>query len=1146
MRSTRLFQRPGLVKALLIAILCCSTHQWATSQINISTPKATLGQVINQIKSQTKYQFFYDDRLSGISVDAVDVKDVSLKELLDKVLKGKNITYKIEDNIVYLSSNDRSDDAYSSEQKRTATGTVVDESGEPLIGATVLIKGTTAGVITDMDGKFTLTNIPGSAKTLVISYVGMKTKEITISSKPVKVILESDAKNLEEVVVVAFGKSKKSAFTGSAGVVKAEKIVERQVSNPISALAGKVAGVQMTEGGSPTSTPTLRIRGISSINASNDPLVVVDGMPYDGYWYDINPSDVESITVLKDAASNALYGARGANGVIMITTKTAKIGKATITFDSKWGVNTDAKKDYDYIKNPGEYYEAYYLGLYNYYKRAKGLSAYDAHLQANNTMGLEGNEGGLAYIIYNVPDGQYLIGENGKLTPNATLGNIVNYNGKEYLLTPDSWKDEGLRNGLRQEYNLNLSGGTEKFQFYGSLGYMKNEGICYGSDLTRYSSRMKADYQALDWLKVGGNMTYTHTETNGLSGAFGVAHGIAPIYPVYVRDGQGNIMTDKNGKVYDYGDGVNAGLTRPTYKKSNAIQSDLLDVSYNNSNSFNVQGYADISFLKDFKLTLNASVFDTENRSSSVGNSFYGYNTSLGGSVSISHYRTYTLNFQQLLNYNKTIDAHSLSVLLGHEYYKFVQTTLTGAKRNMFSYFGNHELAGAIVKNDMNSYDSRSNTEGYFFRVQYDYDTKYFLSGSFRRDGSSKFHPDHRWGNFWSLGGAWIINKENWYNVDWLNMLKAKMSYGEQGNDGIGNYLYTDYYYIGSIDNEISLTFANKGNKKITWETNGNFNAGVEFELFKSRLSGSIEYFRRKTNDMLFYFSVPVSLGYSGYWDNVGDMVNNGLEIDLNTTILNTKKFKWDVNLNMTYYKNKVTYLPEDKKSTTMDGYPGYISGEKYIAEGLPLNTWRLKKYAGVSNDGIPMWYYDNENGERQTTTNYDEADYYLCGNAMPKVYGGFGTTLSYAGVDLNVNFAYSIGGKSYDSGYSGLMTAPYADATGKNIHKDALKGWSETNPTSDIPRWQYGDLYTAAGSDRWLTNASTLTLQNINLGYTLPTRLTKALLINKVRLYMACDNVFYWSKRKGFDPRTSFDGSTSAGDYSQMRTISGGINIQF
>ena len=511
---------------------------------------------------------------------------------------------------------------------------------------------------------------------------------------------------------------------------------------------------------------------------------------------------------------------------------------------------------------------------------------------------------------------------------------------------------------------------------------MKNEGICYGSDLTRYSSRMKADYQALDWLKVGGNMTYTHTETNGLSGAFGVAHGIAPIYPVYVRDGQGNIMTDKNGKVYDYGDGVNAGLTRPTYKKSNAIQSDLLDVSYNNSNSFNVQGYADISFLKDFKLTLNASVFDTENRSSSVGNSFYGYNTSLGGSVSISHYRTYTLNFQQLLNYNKTIDAHSLSVLLGHEYYKFVQTTLTGAKRNMFSYFGNHELAGAIVKNDMNSYDSRSNTEGYFFRVQYDYDTKYFLSGSFRRDGSSKFHPDHRWGNFWSLGGAWIINKENWYNVDWLNMLKAKMSYGEQGNDGIGNYLYTDYYYIGSIDNEISLTFANKGNKKITWETNGNFNAGVEFELFKSRLSGSIEYFRRKTNDMLFYFSVPVSLGYSGYWDNVGDMVNNGLEIDLNTTILNTKKFKWDVNLNMTYYKNKVTYLPEDKKSTTMDGYPGYISGEKYIAEGLPLNTWRLKKYAGVSNDGIPMWYYDNENGERQTTTNYDEADYYLCGNA--------------------------------------------------------------------------------------------------------------------------------------------------------------------
>lgn len=1146
MRSTCLFQRPGLVKALLIAVLCCTTHQWAISQINVSTGKTTLGQVINQIKSQTKYQFFYDDRLSGLSVDAVRVKDVSLKELLNKVLKGKDISYKIEDNIVYLSSNDNAGQAGPSHQKTTATGTVVDETGEPLIGATVLIKGTTTGIITDIDGKFTLNNIPGSAKALVISYVGMKPKEIAITPKPVKVVLESDAKNLDEVVVVAFGKSKKSAFTGSAGVVKAEKITERQVSNPISALAGKVAGVQMTEGGSPTSTPTLRIRGFSSINASNNPLVVVDGMPYDGYWYDINPADVESITVLKDAASNALYGARGANGVIMVTTKTAKAGKATITFDSKWGVNTDAKQDYDYIKNPGEYYEVYYRGLYNYYKRSKGLSAYDAHRQANSTIGLEGNEGGLAYIVYNVPEGQYLIGESGKLNPNASLGNVVSYNGKEYLLTPDSWRDEGLRNALRQEYNLNINGGTDKFQFYGSLGYMSNEGICYGSDLTRYSSRMKADYQALNWLKVGGNMTYTHTESDGQSGAFGVSHEIAPIYPLFVRDGQGNIMTDKNGKMYDYGDGVNAGITRPTYKKGNAIQSDLLDVSYNNSNSFNVQGYADISFLKDFKLTLNASAFDTENRTTSTNNPFYGFYTTYEGAVSISHYRTYTLNFQQLLNYNKTINAHSLSVLLGHEYYKYVQTTLTASKRKMFSYFGNQELAGAIVKNGMDSYDSRSNTEGYFLRAQYDYDTKYFFSGSFRRDGSSKFHPDHRWGNFWSLGGAWIISKENWYKVDWLNMLKVKMSYGEQGNDGIGNYLYTDYYYIGSIDNEISLTFANKGNKNITWETNGNFNAGVEFELFKSRLNGSVEYFRRKTHNMLFYFSVPVSLGYSGYYDNVGDMMNNGVEIDLNANIIHTPKIKWDVNLNMTYYKNKVTYLPEDKKSTSMDGYPGYISGSNFIAEGLPLNTWRLKKYAGVSDNGNPMWFYEDENGKTQKTTKYDEADYYLCDNAMPKVYGGFGTSLSYAGVDLNVNFAYSIGGKSYDSGYSGLMTSPYADATGKNIHKDVLKSWSETNTTSDIPRWQYGDLYTGVSSDRWLTNASSLTLQNINLGYTLPAHLTKPLLINKVRLYMACDNVFYWSRRKGFDPRSSFDGSTSATGYSQMRTISGGINIQF
>lgn len=1032
-------------------------------------------------------------------------------------------------------------------QVTSVSGTVTStEDGEPVVGASVIVKGTKTGTVTNLDGEFQLSSIPKGAKTLVISSLGMDAREVPIKSV-VKVSLSPSSQALGEVMVVAFGKQKREAFTGSAGVIKSDDIAARQVSSPLDAISGKVAGVQMVESNDPAGDPTILVRGVSSINAGTSPLIILDGLPYPGYYSDINPADVESVTVLKDAASTALYGARGANGVIMITTKAASRGKAVITVNAKWGANSNARVDYNTIDNPAQYYEAYYAARYNYFRNS-GMDAYAAYVQANNTLGASVDAGGLGYIGYSVPDGQYLIGTNGKLNPQATLGNRFSYNGQDYTIQPDDWKKEGTRTGLRQEYSVNLTGGSDQFQALASLGYLRNEGLSYGSDYKRYTARAKMDYQARPWLRVGANMSYAHNETDNETEIFSYYPIIAPIYPVYVRDGNGNIMTDSNGRVYDYGDGTVWGLTRPFSPSYSPIQTDRLDLYNNNSNAFGLQGYADISFLKDFKLTVNGSVYDTENRFQSANNPFYGYVGQIGGYVSSYHYRTYSLNSQQLLNWNKTFGKHTISAMIGHEYTRESNYTTGASRSGIIDFQNNKELEGAITEAGNEGYSSVYNIEGYMFRVNYDYDSKYFGSASFRRDGSSRFDPDHRWGNFWSLGGAWIISKEAWYDIPWMNMLKFKASYGQQGNDEIGDYRYTNFYDIVNNNGLGAVSFYSKGNKDITWETNSNFNTGFEFELFKSRLRGGIEYYYRKTSDMLLWFTSPLSIGYSGYYDNVGDLVNKGVELTLEGDVIRTKNVTWSLNLNLSHNHNEVTSLPAENKTASIEGHDGFISSDGYriYAEGLPIYAWYLKRYAGVSSDGQSQWYYKDADGNLQTTTNYDTGDYFLCDDPNPDVYGGFGTSLRAYGFDFAASFIYSIGGKCYDGGYQTLMTVPYAGNIGYALHQDILDAWSTDNPTSNIPRLQYNDTYAAAASDRFLKDASSLTFKTLTLGYTFPARLVQRIGLSSLRVFATCDNVAYWTHRRGFDPRTTLSGSAVYTGYPPMRTISGGITVKF
>ena len=1050
-------------------------------------------------------------------------------------------------------------------QKLNVRGTVIDENKEAVIGASVLIKGSNIGTKTDIYGQFLLDGVKSGSE-LVISYVGMKTKTVQARSS-LSIVLENDDQILDEVMVVAFGEQKKSSFTGSAGVVDSKKLEQRQVTNVMEALQGNVAGLQAySHSGAPDAAPEFRIRGISSINAGKAPLIVLDGAPYDGDWNSINPSDVASVTVLKDAASNALYGARGANGVIIVTTKKGEKARTSITLDVKLGTSSRASKRYETIDDPAQYIETNYKALYNNYIN-QGQTIASAHANANKTLTESSQNGGLGYVPYAVPAGQYLVGDNGKLNPSATLGNRVYNDGQVYTIMPDDWIDEAYRNATRQEYNLSINGGGDNGTFFVSLGYLNADGIAVGSDYERYTSRLKATYQATKWLNVGGNVSFARSTTNngadvsdtedsGANNIYSQIIMMGPIYPVYLRDGEGNILRNENGIVGDFGDGqvMGSDMVRPYLTQVNGIAEASMNTNKWVITNFSLNGFADFDIWDGLKATVNANIYSYQEKYTSTQQPFYGFGHMSYPSGYVYKYNSsiFTQNYQQLLKYNKRFGKHNVSLLAGHESYKSNTDYLYADRKNMFSYWGNQELNGATTYLSNGGYKVDYNTEGWIFRGLYDFDGKYFGQVSYRRDASSRFHPDHRWGNFYSFGGAWIITKEEWMkDVKWLNELKLKASFGQNGNDNIGDFLYTDLYNINKGDgNDITLTLSSIGNEDITWETITNINLGVEFQMFNNRLRGSVEYFYRKTTDMLSWVTVPLELGYSGSYYNVGDMSNKGVEMELSGEPIVTKNFRWTVGANLTAYKNEVLKLNDSNKFNTLDGHPGYTSGSYFYGEGLPMYTWRLRKYAGVNENGESMWYKHADDGSLTTTTDPTsitlDKDFFDCGTALPDFYGGFNTGISAYGIDLNVSFAYSVGGKVMDWTYMQLMQNPQSGLTGMAMHQDLLNAWSADNTTSNVPRLCYNDQYANYTSDRFLTDGSWLALQNITLGYNLPKKWMNSLGINGIHIAVSGENLTYWSKRKGLDPRLNASGSISATKYAPARTITGSISVKF
>ena len=1054
-------------------------------------------------------------------------------------------------------------------QEITVSGTVIDSSdGEPVPYASVHLEGTMTGTSTDGDGNYSL-RLPHGGN-LVFSSIGYITvKEAVNGTMVLNIVLEPDTEHLEETIVVAYGTATKSSFTGSASMIGTEAIEARVSTDVTAALAGTTPGVQIiSSSGDPASGGgSIRIRGIGSMSASNAPLYIVDGMPYDGSISDINPSDVESMSVLKDASASAIYGARGANGVVLITTKRASgASDSKIRFDARWGSNSRLIPQYDVITDPALYYETHYRMMYNSQVYA-GKSPSEAYAYADANL-FNQNNGGLGYQVYTIPAGEKFIGEDFKLNPSAVLG----YSDGEYYYIPDDWYGLTFRDSFRQEYNLSVSGSKDKLNYYGSIGYLNDGGIVSNSDYQRYTARMNVDYQAKPWMKVTSSMSYAHSDSQtasysstygSSSNIFYVTNMMGPIYPLYVRDASGEIMMENGMKVYDSNQ---TNFIRPAFV-GNAVRDNEVNRRKTYTDFITGKWGVVLTPIEGLTLTANVGLTNDNSRYNALYSRF-GSQSATDGLAYVSHDRTFAVNNQYLAEYRTDFggSGHNLNVLAGYELYKLKEQFLEGQNDHLFNpMVGELGNADGVASRQTSSYTADYMTQGLLARAQYEYGNRYFASASYRRDGSSRFAPGHRWGNFGSVGAAWLISNEDFMGgVGWISMLKLKASYGVQGNDDLypnSNYARKYYPYADNYTHsynettgEYSTDLAYKGNEELTWESSQSFNAGVDFELFGSRLSGSAEYFSRKTVDLLYSKDVPLSAGNpTGYYPvNVGSIVNNGFEITLEGILINTSAMQWSLNMNLSHYRNKILSLDS---SVSEEG----IKGGNYIYKiGGSLYEAYMRKYAGVNpENGKAQWYkkvLDDDGvwtGESVVTETFADASQYELGSVLPKLYGGFGTTFKAYGFDLTAQFSFQVGGRYYDGTYQALMHT--SSGIGTAWHKDVLDSWSETNKNSDIPRLDGDTSVGQTAVSNYLISSDYLSVNNITLGYTLPEKAVSYLKLSSLRVYVAGDNLAVKSARKGVDPRYSMglgsltSGSgLNSGSYSAMRTITGGVTLTF
>lgn len=1022
-------------------------------------------------------------------------------------------------------------------QSRTVTGKLVsDEDPDGLIGVSVLVKGTTIGVVSDLDGTYSI-EVPQGATTLVFSYIGFRSHEEVIGNRSVvDVTMETDVQNLDEVIITAYGTADKGNFTGSAISLKGDQIANRPINNVANAIEGQSPGVITTSAsGQPGSTPAIRIRGIGSVNSSSSPLYVVDGVPYDAAISNLNPEDIEDMTILKDAASAALYGSRAANGVIMITTKRGKKDKSNFTFRVQQGTASRALPEYNRV-DADQYYPLVWESLRN--SQLTGGKT----LAASNTYASENLISILGYNVYNVPNNQ-IVGTDGTLNSSA-VNNFQSLN----------WFDDIVSTGGRSEYNMTYSGGTGKTDYFASAGYLDEKGFIINSDFKRFTGRLNINTQATDWFKTGVNLSATMSEGNnartGGSSSYVnpmfFARSMGPIYPVYAQTPMtgGYILDEFGNRIFDTGDLINLGLPRRGTGGSpgrHAYQEALLNVDQIDRDVISARAYAEVTFLKNFALRTNIATDVTSLLDIGYDNPTVG-DGAPAGRTNRANARTNSYTFNQLLTYTKTFnEKHFLEVLVGHENYDYKYNYQYLAKQDQIL-AGNIEPGNFVTISAANGRVDRDRIESVFSRVNYVFDDKYSISGSYRTDGSSRFFEDVRWGTFYSVGGAWNIDKESFFDVPFFDMLKLRASYGEVGNNAIGGFYPWQALYDLGFNNasEPGILQASLAARDLVWESNNTFDIGVDF-AFARRFSGTLEYYNRQSENLLFEVPLSLTTGLPNKLQNIGTLGNTGIEFSIQGDIIRNSDFKWTASFNISTFKNEFKKLPFEEQ----------INGTKKFVVGKSIYDYWLRDWYGVDPETGEGLYraedYAEDDattrivGQDTVTTRVNNAKFHFAGTAIPDFFGGLTNTFTYKGFSLNVLVSYAVGGQVYDGVYASLMSA---DPDGNALHIDALNRWQNPGDITDVPKMDVtGAAQTNAGSDRWLIDGSYLNLRSINLSYNIPRTLLQRISVKGATIYVAGENLGWLSAREGMYVSGNFAGTTS-NTYTPARTFTVGLNV--
>lgn len=1021
-----------------------------------------------------------------------------------------------------------------SAQKISVTGQVTDIFGNaPLPGVAVLEKDGSNHSITDIDGKYSI-SVPSDA-TLVFSCLGMQEQTIAVNGRTtINVAMTADVNVLDDVLVVAYGTASKESFTGSAETIRGDKLRDRPVADVSRMLDGQMSGVMTTSGsGQPGSGSGIMVRGFGSINASSSPLIVVDGIPYNGSLNSLNPNDIESLSVLKDASAGALYGSRGANGVVIVTTKSGGSSdeRIAIDFTARVGFNSMAISPYETV-NATQYMEQMYRATYNDLVYTEGhLPGEAATLTpsrlSKNVLGINNK-----YNIFD-KDVENLFGADGKVVSDAATRYSADWLGEAKAKLP-----------TRQEYLFSMSGASDVSKYMASLGYLDENGTITTTSFRRITARLGAEFTPYDWFEFGLNANYSNSRSDYLGASGTEANNIwytammmAPIYPVHEVDSDGNAIMDNGKRVFDYGSSRPAGAQN----NRNCIATLFDDDYYMISDNVNLRGHLGIKF-GDFKLSTSLGADIVNENNTTMYNRNNG-NAAGTGRLTKEHQRTRSYTWNQLLSYRHGFGEHTIDMMAGHEFYNSEAHYLMG-QRTGFPFDKFDELGMGSTIADATSTGDTYSINSWLCRANYDFSDKYYLSGSLRVDASSRFIREHRWGTFWSLGASWRISQEPFMKeIDWMDNMTLKASYGVQGNDNIGSYYawqalydmtYPNATYSGAIISSLE-------NKNVTWEKNGNINLGVEFKMF-NRLSGTVEWYKRTTTDMLLEYPIAISLGFPGYYANVGKMYNTGMDITLGYDILNTPDVFWNVSAMGSTVRNKVVALTGNGEDIN--------NGVYLIREGETVNTFYMARSAGVdpaTGEQLYLAYMKDTDGKRVEGSEYVTNDAtiasgckWLCGSRIPTIYGSLSSNLHIKGVDLSALFTYSLGGKIYDSTYRSMMEPSYV---GQTYHVNSLRAWTEAGQITDVPK--VTTTATTVINDRFLIDASYFSIKSVSAGYTFRSASLEKYHIRSLRLYASGDNLLMLSALKGLNPQSSFSGSTSY-TYTPNRTVSLGVDIKF